>query len=256
MEDDHDKVRALQRHPSSVFAEAVPQIKPNTVKTPNQRNNIVVSVLIIEKQLHIMNAKSAPGPDEIHLRVLKHLASVLAAQLENIFTKSMETGRLPPAWESALVKLMFKGEIGMIQPTSLTSAVGKFMKGWLRMKLRDTLRKKAFKPLLSMDFKRSRSCVTNLLVAREEWVRIADSGHRLDIIFIDFSRAFDHVLHEYPPSKLIAHWIKGKVLDWIRDFLDGRSMNLRVNEALWETVTCESGVPQRSVLRPVLFKVC
>ena len=97
--------------------------------------------------------------------------------------------------------------------------------------------------------------MTNLLVAREEWVRIADSGHRLDVIFVDFSKAFDRVPHEYLLSKLLAHGITGKVLDWLRDFLVGRSMTVRVNEASSETVTCGSGVPQGSVLGPVLFKV-
>ena len=80
------------------------------VKTPNQLNNIVFSVSMMEKQLHIMNPQSAPGPDVISTpRVLKHLASVLVARLENIFTKSMKTGQLPPAWKSALVEPMFKG---------------------------------------------------------------------------------------------------------------------------------------------------
>ena len=76
------------------------------------------------------------------------------------------------------------------------------------------------------------------------------------MIFVDFSKAFDHMLHEYLLFKLLAHGITGKVLDWIRDFLIGRSMTVRVNEALSETVPCRSGVPQDSVLGPVLFKVC
>ena len=95
--------------------------------------------------------------------------------------------------------------------------------------------------------------MTNLLVAREEWVSIADSGHRLDAIFVDFSKAFDRMPHEYLLSQLLAHGIMGKVLDWIRDFLVGRSMTVRVNEPSSET--CGSGVPQGPVLSPVLFKV-
>ena len=61
MEDDHEKARVLQRQYSSVFAAAVPQMNPDTVKTPNQLNNIVFPVSMIEKQLRIMNAQSAPG---------------------------------------------------------------------------------------------------------------------------------------------------------------------------------------------------
>ena len=131
MEDDLDKARVLQRQYSSVFPEAVPPMSSDTVATPNKLDNIVFSVSMIEKQLRIMNAQSAPGPEEIHPRVLKHLASVLAASLEIIITKSMETGQLPPAWKSVLVKPMFKGgdrhDLANYRPVILTSVVGKVM---------------------------------------------------------------------------------------------------------------------------------
>ena len=97
--------------------------------------------------------------------------------------------------------------------------------------------------------------MTNLLVAREEWLRIADSGHRLDVIFVDSSNVFDRVPHEYLLSRLLALEITGKVLDLLRDFLVGKSMTVRVNEALSETVTCGSGVPWGSVLGLVLLMV-
>ena len=74
-------------------------------------------------------------------------------------------------------------------------------------------------------FQNGRSCVIeSSCYAREEWVRITDSGYRLDVIFVGFSKAFDRVPHEYLLSKLLAHGIMGKVLDWIGDFLVGRSM--------------------------------
>ena len=84
-------------------------------------------------------------------------------------------------------------------------------------------------------------------------MRIVDSGHRLDVIFVDFNKAFDRVPHEYLLFKILAHGIMGRVLDWIRDFLVRRPMTARVNEALSKTEACGNGVPQRSVLCPVSF---
>ena len=72
---------------------------------------------------------------------------------------------------------------------------------------------------------------------------IPDSSHRLNVIFVDFSKAFDSVPHEYMLSKLLAHGITGKVLGWLRDYLVGRLMTVCVNKASSETVTCGSGVP-------------
>ena len=97
--------------------------------------------------------------------------------------------------------------------------------------------------------------MTNLLVIMEEWVRILDEGHRLDVLFVDFSKAFDRVPYKYLLSKLYAYGIISKVLNWLRDFLVRSSMTVRVNEALSETATCGSGVPHGSVLGSVLFKV-
>ena len=99
MQDDRDKAWVLQRQHSSVYAEAVPQMNP-----PNQLNDIMLSVSMIEK-IATYNECSVCSRS----RCNTHLISVLAAPLENIFTKSMKTGRLPPAWKSSLVKPMFKG---------------------------------------------------------------------------------------------------------------------------------------------------
>ena len=87
-------------------------------------------------------------------------------------------------------------------------------------------------------------------------MRTADSGHRLDVIFVDFSNAFYRVPNAYLLSKLFAYGITRKVLDWISDFLGGSLINVRVNKALSENVTCGIGVSQGSELGPVLFKMC
>ena len=213
MEDDYDKARVLQKQYAFVFAEAVPQMNLDTFKTPSQLNNIGFSVPMIEKQLRIINAQSAPGPNKIHSRVLKHLASILAAALENIFTKSMETGRLPPAWKSALVKPMFKvgdrHDPANYRPVSLTLVVGKVMERLVKNE--SHFQKEGLWAIAQHGFQKDMLCVTNFLVAGEEWVRIADSGHRLDVIFVDFSKAFGHVPHEYLLSNLLAHGITGSV---------------------------------------------
>ena len=205
MEDDFVKALVLQRQYSSVFAEAVPQMNPDTVATPNQLNNIVFSISMIEKQLRIINAQSAPGPDEIHPRILKHLVSVLAPPLEHIFTKSMETGRLPHAWKSALVKPMFKEgdrhDPANYRPVSLTSVVGKVMERLVKNEIERHFEKEGLWAVAQHDFQKRRSCVMNLLVVREEWVQLADSGHRLDVIFVDFSKAFDRVATRISPVK-------------------------------------------------------
>ena len=88
------------------------------------------------------------------------MASVLAVLLENIFTKSMETSQLPPAWKSALAKPMIKGggdrhDPANYRPVSLTSVVSKVMEMLVKNKTERHLRKRAIRPLLSMAFIRA-----------------------------------------------------------------------------------------------------
>jgi ribonucleases P/MRP protein subunit RPP40 len=104
-------------------------------------------------------------------------------------------------------------------------------------------------------FRRNRSCLTNLLEFTERAATSLDSGNQLDIIYLDFQKAFDKVPHIRLMKKLNALGIEGKLAVWIQGWLRDRRQRviLRGNVSDWEKV--HSGVPQGSVLGPLLFTV-
>ena len=96
-------------------------------------------------------------------------------------------------------------------------------------------------------------CMSNLLLAMEEWTEALDFGYDIGIIYTDFTKAFDSVTHKRIAVKLESLGIKGKVLRWIEAFLTGRRHRVSVDGELSDWVYVKSGIPQGPVLGPILF---
>ena len=217
------------------------------------------TVDVIREKLIKLQENKSPGPDGIHPMILKQCAEELALPLSIIFQESFDTAQLPSDWKSANISSIYKKgskqEASNYRPVSLTSVLCKVMESILKDHVTEFLLEKQWLSTSQHGFMAGRSCLTNLLEAFEAWTRLLDEGHGIDVIFLDYKKAFDTVPHKRLLVKLKQLGLPVKVIAWIRDFLTGRQMRVMMQGSFSDWVRVISGVPQGSVLGPLLFLI-
>ena len=254
-----DRANCFNNFFASVFTTDNNIIPPVVTRVPDHvsLSSITFSRTDVFTKLKKLNAKSAGGPDHISPRLLKNIAPPIALPLASIFELFFQNSFLPQIWKQSYVKPIFKNNdsssVTNYRPISLTCTCCKVMESVIHDQLMTYLHDHNLLSKAQHGFLTRKSTGTNLLSCLHDWQFSLKNKSSIDIIYIDFKKAFDSLVHSKIIAKLSAYGIGYELLSWIQAFLTGRTQPVIIDNALSSYIDVSSGVVQGSVLGPLIF---
>ena len=220
-------------------------------------NTLVITNEDIIAAIKLLKPSKAPGPDLISPKLLKEGAFQLIDPLRKVFTLSIEQKKFPSDWKYANVTAIPKKEKattpGDHRPISLLNYCGKLMERCIHKHVTRYLKQYSIITPFQSGFQTGDSTVNQLLHMYNDFAKALDEGKEVRVVFLDISKAFDKVWHKGLIFKLQSIGISGNLLEWFTDYLANRKQRVCLNGHASSWKTPNAGVPQGSILGPLLF---
>ena len=234
--DGFQMAEVLNEYFSSVFTtediSSLPVIKFEGNKSEHL-GQLFVTPDMIEKKMKKMKDNKSPGVDGIPSKLLKEIVEQISTPHAKVFNLSLEKGIVPAEYKEANITPLFKkgsrNKPENYRPVSLTSVVCKLLETLIRDHMVEFLVKHKLINTSQHGFLKARSSLTNLLCFLEEMTKWVDDGSPVDIVYLDFQKAFDKVPHQRLLLKLKAHGIGNDVINWIEKWLTHRRQRVIVD---------------------------
>ena len=213
------------------------------------------------KLVKFLKRGKAPGPDTIHNEVLRlGTTTSLFHHLARLFTSSIQLGYITTAWKLATLRMLLKPDKPVTlttsyRPISLISSIMKLFERVIEQRLRSHLEDIGFINKHQSGFRRAKSTDDHLFRLSQSIMESFNRGEHVVAAFLDVEKAFDNVWHKGLRYKIFQLGLPTKMTRWLSDFLVGRLIQVNVNSSLSNQINPKAGVPQGSVLSPLLFLI-
>ena len=205
-------------------------------------------------------ASTSPGKDELCYEMFRHLSDASQKIVLRFMNMTWQAGTIPDAWRHAIVIPILKpgkpkGDPKSYRPISLTSNFCKLMERMIAERLRWHLDANQILCRNQAGFRKKRCTIDQLIRLSDDIVRNISNGNYVLGVFIDIERAFDMLWKGGLLYKLNKIGVGGQMFNWIKSYLDQRTIQTRIGDSLSNLVRIANGVPQGGVLSPLLFLI-
>lgn len=212
-----------------------------------------------EKALSATKFDKSPGHDNLNGKIIKSVIDALKPQLFHIFQCSLDSGVFPDSMKLAkVIPLHKKGnraEFSNYRPISILPLFSKILERIVHNRIMNYLSKENLLFGSQYGFQVGRSTESALLEVTEKIQDAISKKHFTLAVFLDFSKAFDTVDHSILKKKLKMYGISSSLLLWLDSYLHDRKQLISMNETLSSILNVICGVPQGSILGPLLFLI-
>ena len=239
----------------------VPHASPQKFLKNRNQFELIIGHISNEEVLTIINSlpNKSTGPNSIPLRLLKDVADLIISPLCNIINLSFSSGIFPDSLKVSKVVAIHKGgstqEVNNFRPISLLSIFDKIIEKLMHKRLYEFFEEHDILYKLQFGFRKKMSTNHSLMEITEEIKESIDNGKFGCGIFIDLKKAFDTVNHQILLTKLEHYGIRGAILKWFESYLSNRKQYVFHNGVASDMEAISCGVPQGSVLGPLLFLI-
>ena len=239
---DHDKLRE--------FCQAKLPAETKFTIPPIQKEKV-------SKFLSYIDISKATGTDLIGPRLLKLAAPFITDEITFICNHSINSSVFPAKWKEAKVAPLHKNgpneEINNYRPISILPVLSKVLEKHVHESLSEFLHEHNLQHKTQSGFRAQHSCETALINIIDLWLNAIDNGKMIGVVLVDFKKAFDLVDHQILIKKLELYGIKDEALQWFNNYLTNRKQQVSVNNCKSDFQHISYGVPQGSILGPLLF---
>ena len=203
----------------------------------------------------------APGPDNIQNEVLRlGTTTSLFHHLARLFTFSIQLGYISTAWKVATLRMLLKPDklpslATSYRPVSLISSIMKLFERVIEQRLRSHPEHIGFINKHQSGFRKAKSTDDHLFRLSQSIMENFNRGEHVVAAFLDVEKAFDNVWHNGLRFKIFQLDLPTKMMRWLSDFLVGQLIQVNVNNVFSNQSNPKTGVPQGSVLSPLLFLI-